>query len=180
VSVYNNPKLASLNGLQNLKNVGALLEISNNPLLKDLTGLPQGVTARNITLKNNAILTDISALSTFKSGDAGCALEITSNKALSNLNGMSGITKIGNLIIKSNGALSDVSALKSATIAGPIVEITNNGKLCEFSGVNTTASKVAGAKVEYACGKLGAAGGASAMDLFGALAIGALFLAIVG
>lgn len=153
VRVYRNKKLTSLNGLQNLRDLGNQLELSQLPLLRNLEGLPAGpITVRNITLIENEALTDISLLSTYVTDQGGCALEFTRNKNLVSMNGLQGIDKWTNMIITSNSRLADVSALSNAEIKGPIVDISDNGRLCDFQGVNTTAAAVAGANVDYSCG----------------------------
>jgi hypothetical protein len=106
------------------------LEISSLPLLKTLEGLPAGViNAKNITLVNNDALQDISLFSTYVSDVNGCSLEITRNKVLTSLNGFQGLTKISSLIITSNARLTSVSAISSATIEGPIIDISDNGMI---------------------------------------------------
>lgn len=91
LSIYNNPKLASLKGCENIKSIGNMLYISALPSLTSLAGLPSNILAKNITITNMAALTDISVLSTYKSDTAGCALDIENTKLLPSLKGLEGI-----------------------------------------------------------------------------------------
>jgi hypothetical protein len=164
---------------------GNVLELSDLPNLQDLTGLPAGITAKNITLVDNDRLSDISLFSTYVSDVKGCSLEITRNKVLTSLTGLEGLTTISNLIIKSNARLTSVAAISSVEILGPTVEITDNGieilfpniylgRLCEFNGVNTTASLVAGSNVEDSCGR-----GTGSLDDSSALKLGSVFVGLI-
>ncbi|KAJ3073231.1 hypothetical protein HK102_006052 [Quaeritorhiza haematococci] len=162
VSIYNNPRLSSLSGLESLRSFGHIFLVADCPSLRDLRGIPTpqgtGIEARNITLRRNINMTDISQLSIFNSppastpGVTGTNLEVLDMLLLSRLDGLSGLTRIGNLIIKSNSALVNVDAIAKASINGPVVDINDNGRLCEFSGVNVTAAKVPDAIVVNACG----------------------------
>ena len=152
ISLYRLPKLTSLNGLENLVSIGNFFYISQNNALSSLEGVPKSVVAVNITIDNNPVLNDISQLSGWINGVKPTSIQISFLKSLPSLNGLQGVSSIGNLIIKTNSALNDVSAIQSASIKGPIVEISDNGKLCQFNGVNSTASAVSGSKVVNACG----------------------------
>ena len=155
--IFRNPNLLTLDGLQNITEVGASLNITDNNGLTSLSGL-NGISSigsnltfdnnffilsldglgsidaipGNIYMANNQRLTNIEALSELTS--VGGEFDIRINLDLVNLAGLENLTSIGeNFILMDNHELTDISALNHPlSIAGEL-EIKFNFALAECS-----------------------------------------------
>lgn len=102
IAIVNNPKLASLDGLDKLVNV------SPDPVL-NMTG---------VTISGNAILTNIDALSSLRTIGRGAyvALTIYDNPMLNNVDGLISITSLNaGVTIASNARLENIDGLRNLT-----------------------------------------------------------------
>jgi hypothetical protein len=113
VWLVDNAKLASLDGLQALTQVGSMW-IENNPQLSSLAGLQALTQATNLRLENNPKLASLAALESLTS--IGEQLEIgycdaQGNDALIDLHGLEKLTALGGLSLYQNDALQSITAL---------------------------------------------------------------------
>ncbi|TPX69141.1 hypothetical protein SpCBS45565_g02634 [Spizellomyces sp. 'palustris'] len=154
ISVYGNPVLAALDGLQNLKTVGNVVIISNNTRLNSLDNLPSTgpFPVQSITIERLPVIKTLAPLSVFTSAANGTALKVTTCDSLTSLDGIS-LASVTNLTLTHNAALADVKAIGNSKIAGPIVQVDDNTKLCDLSPVQTAAGGVSGAQILNTCGK---------------------------
>lgn len=108
-----NAKLASLDGLQALTQVGSMW-IENNLQLSSLAGLQALTQATNLRLENNPKLASLAALESLTT--IGEQLEIgycdaQGNDALIDLHGLENLTALGGLSLYQNDALQSITAL---------------------------------------------------------------------
>ncbi|KAI9206348.1 uncharacterized protein BJ171DRAFT_566696 [Polychytrium aggregatum] len=154
LSIYRNPALSSLDGLQNLKTIGNSFFLGDLPLISDFTGLPANITTVNFTLSSLSTVASFKAFPPLAAvpGTSGVAVTISS-MSVSTLDGLV-VPTISNLTISSNSQLTSIAALKSSTLNGPAVTITQNNYLCDYSGINTTALAIRGGIINIAnnCG----------------------------
>lgn len=103
--VRGNAILNSLSGLQNLTSVGGFLTISNNDKLVDLSGLENLTSITSLSIGDNKILENITALQNVNTINNG-QLGISSNPSLTSLSGIENINDVGRLVIHSNAKIT--------------------------------------------------------------------------
>jgi hypothetical protein len=136
LSIGDNPVLASLDGLEALKSVGAI-SIGGNPSLTSLSGISALVTGNvpwSLGLSGSSLthLDDLSGLT-----GVGGSLIIGDNDALANLDGLSALTTVGwNLSISGNDALSNLDGLSSLTSVGGYFRVKGNTALTNLDGLS--------------------------------------------
>jgi len=109
ISVIGNPELADLLGLGNAVLEDGDLEVRHNKVMLSLDGLGTVTTGQQITISNNDMMLDISALSSLVKAESVIITDLValpSLKGLENLNYIGSTLEINNLPI-----LSDLSAL---------------------------------------------------------------------
>ncbi len=136
LEIQNCPDLVTLKGLRNITTVNSPgeLEISNCDALTTLEGLENLSSCHDLEIKNNANLTDISALSglTSLSGE----LRLKNNDSLTSFNGLHNLTSIGgNFDVFDNTGLTDCTDLcqviNNVGIGGTINVNNNGGYPCD-------------------------------------------------
>ncbi|TVQ10315.1 MAG: PKD domain-containing protein, partial [Balneolaceae bacterium] len=164
----NNPSLVSIQGLQNVTNIGnGLVTIRNNPALASLEGMHNiestsntsgiildgnGITDLNglrglktlgiLRIENSPALQSLAGLSNLTTVNS--VLTISGNPLLENLNGLesvqtvAGTGTIGDLNITNNAALENINALSSLIFTRRI-QIQNNPGLVNLDGLENMA-----------------------------------------
>lgn len=129
--------ITNLSGLNQLVEVGFVLAIENTSTL-NLSGLNNLTTIGDgaIRIRNNASLTDISALANVVGFDR--SINIRDNPSLNSLSGVEWLTDCTNLTLVNNDALVDLSGLNNLTSAN-IIFIENDG-LMSLSGLENLTS----------------------------------------
>ncbi|MGK0387070.1 MAG: hypothetical protein ACI849_001690 [Patiriisocius sp.] len=165
ISIRNNPGLTSFDGLENLRTVEGVIQISanedlleidalrnvtssvkalsavNNPSLQNIDGF-LGITkitsseGRGIYLSSNTSLMSLSGLSNVASLEGG--IEITENNNLLSLNGLQGVSTIsdGRLNLRNNNSLKDLIGLENLTSVNQGVIVTDLNSLISTNGLN--------------------------------------------
>lgn len=108
-----NAKLASLDGLQALTEVGGL-QIEGHPQLASLDGLQALAQAARLRLEDNPKLTSLTALESLNSISEHLEIgycDAMGNDALIDLHGLENLTTLGGLSLYQNDALQSLSAL---------------------------------------------------------------------
>ncbi|KAJ3396653.1 hypothetical protein HDU92_002279 [Lobulomyces angularis] len=158
ISIYRNPRLTTLKGLENLKSVGNLLRIESLDLIANLSGLPTqaGLTSKNVTLSDLKTLNDITALTNWRPVPGyNTGFELSKLKSLVDIKPLTNLANgpINNLIITSNSDINDISIFNNSTIVGPTVNVYDNGDLCNWpNGFKEKLQAIPGANVTDACG----------------------------
>ena len=140
-SVYTNPLLTTLTGLDNITAIGGHLLVYFNNVLSDLNGLNSvNSIGGALYIENNQALNSLSGLeslnsigSTFTRG-----FSIKNNNVLINLNGLEQLTSLqGFLRINNNDMLSNISGLENLMSINGDFRIENNMALsqCEVISV---------------------------------------------
>ena len=127
--ILGNDELTNLNGLSHLQEVTA-----------NCSSIGCGGTNMGFTISNNALLSDISALSSLTK--IGPDLVISSNPKLSNLEGLNNVVTVnGRLWIGDNALLSNLNGLASlASIGFYQLVINNNPSLTSLEGLRLITS----------------------------------------
>ena len=153
LSLNFNPNLESLNGLQDLTQ--GSIEIIQNPMLSDISGLSNFTNVTDIAIGGNNALSSLAPLSSLSNiqGD----LKIFGNQLLTNLEGLNNLTTIdgnlelgleaffvtftGNVITgllqyDNSNTLNDLSALSNLTNIGGDFLFTDNNVITSLQGLN--------------------------------------------
>lgn len=133
--IDNCPLLSSLVGLESITTIGGSLRIKDLDQLKSLDGLNGaaiGSIGRNLTIRNDSLLEDLSALSGLHTIEGH--LLVGSNPVLPNFEGLEYLTHIGKkVIIENHQSLKDCSVLCSVLYggtAGKTIIMKNNKAGC--------------------------------------------------
>lgn len=139
LEIRNNLALNNLSGLGSLNLIGGGLVIENNDALTSLAGLEDINEVGGLSIADNLVLTNISALTGLSSLNE--SLFIGFNDALTNLSGLGGITNVQtHLTISHNPVLANIDALNSITSIGDILVIEHNPLLGSIAGLNSLSS----------------------------------------
>jgi len=129
-----NPKLKTLNGLENLTYIGENLSIYHNDSLKDLTAL------RNLSYIDyglwiiyNPSLKDLDGFQ--KIDHINVNLVVGVNDSLLSLSGLDNIKSVSTLTLESNPSLSDLTNLKNLKQV-EMLRIINNERLKSLEGID--------------------------------------------
>lgn len=121
---------------------GWRIHIVNNPVLRSFTGLPGLVSASDVTIKDNPLLNDISALSNLKScyyrsglGNIAGSMIIENNDALTSLSVLDSIRITDKFIVADNDLLENLSGV---SLEVQELTVENNNSLTEFGDFNLT------------------------------------------
>jgi Secretion system C-terminal sorting domain len=131
LEIQNCPGLTTLAGLINITvvNPSGELEISDCNALTSLAGLDNLTSVYDLEIKNNANLTDLTALSNLT--EILGELRLKNNDALTSLNGLENVTSVGgNFEVFDNTSLTDCDALCGVINNGAIggtIDVNNNG-----------------------------------------------------
>ncbi len=136
--IENNESLASLDGLENLNSVGALL-ILGNATLVDLSSLGNlSLIPGLLAISTNNALTSLSGLGNITSIGA---IDIHHNDALTSLYGLDSLTSVHSIVrILENSNLINLNGLSNLVSIGGIVEIEHNANLTSLSGLDNLIS----------------------------------------
>ncbi len=140
-----NSNLKSLEGLENLTNIGGDLYILGNDALTNLSGLENlasvggDLAIGEFYYMGNAALTSLSGLESLTS--VGGELMININNELTSLSGLENLTSVGGgLNIGRNSALTSLSSLENLTSVGGYLAIWENTALTSLSGLENLTS----------------------------------------
>ncbi|HKO49299.1 MAG TPA: hypothetical protein VJV79_16310 [Polyangiaceae bacterium] len=120
-------------GWLKLKTVSSL-RIMGNPRLLSLDGLQQLQTAGSILLDGNTALTTLEALSALISVEH--ELYVTNNPGLTSLTGLDGLMTAGRLYVDSNDQLSNLKGLSSLVTLREL-SVLNNPQLASLEGLES-------------------------------------------
>ena len=134
--IQNNDNLINLDGLNGLKNVGGLVEITRNDSLENIDGLNElesvGTTFR---IGENDALVSVDGFNGL-TGTGG--LDIYDNPSLLRINGFNGLTNIpsgyGGLDIQSNTSLLQINGFNNLLSIDGSLRISANSGLNEING----------------------------------------------
>jgi hypothetical protein len=125
LSIQNNARLASLEGLSGVSGAVQDVYISGNARLANLVGLNGLTSVRDLTIYYNESLLNLDALSELS--EVSRNLEISSNAKLLNINGLSKLKAVGGTTtISSNPVLTNLDGLANVTTFGSEFE-SNTG-----------------------------------------------------
>jgi Receptor L domain len=127
--IATNPRLESLDGLEQLSSVGQL-EIRNNAKLENLRGLSALGSATTVQIQHNGELCSLRGLEGLERVER---LEIVNN-AVFETSGLANLRAVGELTIADNSNLISLAGLNGLTHAGS-VRIHNNPLLCARMGL---------------------------------------------
>jgi len=131
--------ITDLTPLSGITSVTGGITISGNPMLSNLDGLEnlQDIINGPFHILDNAVLTEITALSGLSGTLSGESIIIQDNPVLSSLNGLHNIVVPGDddLIIWNNDALVDLSGLESLEIVDDLL-IIDNDALDDLNGLS--------------------------------------------
>jgi hypothetical protein len=135
LSLFNNPSLTTLNGLNSLTSAGGFY-ISTCPVLTSLSGLNHLTSvSKNFFIDNNPALTSLSGLGSLIS--VGGTLLVYINPALTNLNDLNNLTSVGGVLdLGYNDALTSLSGLANLTTIGGGLSVYYNSTLTSLSGLD--------------------------------------------
>lgn len=133
----NNTQLTSLNGLNNLRYVGGMFDIYNNPLLLNFNGLNNLEKVNNsFSIRNNASLINCNGLNNLKYISNGGDFSIENNNNLENLSGLDNLKGVSfSLHISYNSKLTSISALSNLEIINIEIYINDNPLLQSLNGL---------------------------------------------
>lgn len=126
--IFNNPKLESLLGLENLEEIYHL-SIVGNTLLTDLKLTSLTNVIKQLDIGTNNSLVDLSSISQLQSAHF---LTIGSNNSLQNLNGLQNLTTVTQLSITANEILQDISQISNLEEVVTKIDIHSNPSLMNF------------------------------------------------
>ena len=122
-----NPALTSLEGLQNLGDVGRHLSVENNPVLESLAGLRGlSIVQTSASIKANPQLVDLGLSGLSYVGDT---LDIADNASLATLSGLAGLREVVDLLrVAQNPVLTSIAGLSGLETVGRLA-IEDNAAL---------------------------------------------------
>jgi hypothetical protein len=135
LEITNNDILKDLSGLESLEEI-EWLNISSNPSLTSLNGLEMlsDNTLRSLIIDSNPRLKEISE---FTAAEYISNVRITSNDSLSSLSGLNNVKSVGLLEIKENKSLPDLKGLDSLSSVVDATWILGNEALTSLTGLNS-------------------------------------------
>jgi hypothetical protein len=132
LEILENPLLADFTGLNNLENVGGTVEITLNQSLTSFNGLGKLKYVNNlIHVESNSNLTTFDGMDSLAHPGS---IEIVRNPALSDISAFSIVTNTSNLIIRDNDALTSLNGLQNITTLWSL-QLTLNDKLTNLDGL---------------------------------------------
>ena len=137
VTVYNNPLLSNLEGLNSLTFInGGELAIDSNDTLVSISALTGLTSFRSLRIENNVMLLNLDGLEGVQSSRE--SVIISNNQALVNLNGLTGLRSVGGefLFIADNPELTSLSGLVNLENVDRNIVITRNNELTNLNGLS--------------------------------------------
>lgn len=127
--------ITNLNGLSQLHSILGYLDISNNSMLPNLTGMDSLNNVLGLNISNNSALTSFAGLNALSS--IGESLEIYNNDLLLSISQLNNLTFIGySITIGDNDILTNLNGLNSINSVGGTILIYHNIALQNLSGLN--------------------------------------------
>lgn len=137
LEISNNPVLVDTSGLSSVTQHLGPVEIRSNAILANVAGL-SGATdlvAGALIIENNPSLSDLSALAGLS--HIGASLSVRDNDALANLDGLSGLTSVAsNIIIQDNAGLLDASGLSGVSNFTAALDFRSNPQLASLPAIS--------------------------------------------
>lgn len=130
-----NTNISDLTPLANITEVNGLLNIVGNDPLTSLNGLGNIDLAEQLTIQDNASLTDLSQLSQLDLDGPFPNLTIWTNAVLTNLIGLEGITNANNVSIEDNPLLNSLGLTSLNTVT--TIGLRNLPALLSLNGIGT-------------------------------------------
>ena len=132
LTVSLNPNLKDLSGLDSVRHASVLL-LENNPMLETLKGLSALTFTNSVSIYGNTMLTTLSDMSSLQSSNQ---IYISGNPSLVDLKAFENITDVWlGIVIQSNNALSSIN-LDALQSVGSI-KISNNPSLASLTGLES-------------------------------------------
>ncbi len=132
VTIWNNKLLENLKGLDQLTTIGDRLEIFHNQTLETLDGLGRLKTIQGLNISNNPVLIDLTSLLSLTTVEHG--IQISDNPQLKSLSGLDSVNylNLGSLFITNCPLLSicELENICKFLNAGGEVTILGNAKGC--------------------------------------------------
>jgi hypothetical protein len=143
LTIFNNSNLESLLGLSALERVGSnpnsngFLEVSNNPALSDLSGMPLVDTLYSFNLTQNSILTDFTGMENIKSIGY---LQVNGNPNIQDGSGLTGLKTVQSFTVINNDQWSDFEGCDNLKNIVQQFTVNNNPSLINFAGLDSVVS----------------------------------------
>ncbi|WP_223033527.1 hypothetical protein [Hanstruepera marina] len=138
VTVYNNPQLNNLDGLNSLTYInGGALTIDSNESLVSISALTGLVSFRSLEVVGNPMLLNIDGLEGVQSSRE--SIIISNNSGLLNIDGLSGLRTIGGefLFISDNESLANINGLSNLENVDRDIVISSNIELTNLNGLSS-------------------------------------------
>lgn len=168
ISIRANPRLVSLTGLENIKNLNGLeirsnedlsdlatfeniislgtgMVIGNCPMISDLTDFKSLNQAGSLTFENLSGLKSFAGLQNITQLDA---LIITNSSGLTDLTGLENLQRASRLYITKNENLQTIDGLDSLSDTDLILTISDNPKLKTLAGTLMSAKEIDSIQIE--------------------------------
>jgi len=134
LTVYNNPQLTTLGGLQNLRTVGGYFQLVSNNLLNNIQNLSQLTSTGNFVILHSPLLTSFNGLQNLTTIGGLFGIE---NLAISNFTGLDNLNSIGGFVeIKNCPNLASMAGLLNLTSIDGYIHLQNNPLLATVSGLD--------------------------------------------
>ena len=131
LEISSNPLLKNLHGLDNIKAVPGDFLITSNVSLQSLGGLSAGTTSATVAITNNDLLTDLTALNELSS-----VKNLDLQSAVQNLNNLSKLTNVENNLNIAEIQSDSLSGLENLQSVGGRLSISSNDNLLNLDGLN--------------------------------------------
>jgi hypothetical protein len=148
ISIYENPQLRFVDGLEGVDSSGAVMIQDNEELVKlDALAHVCGELEHGLAIRNNPSLVNLNGLSCLQkigAADQGVAVEIDGNAALENIEALNNVQELeGAAIITNNRLLESVAGLRNVDVIGKDVHGTSivlrtNDELRSCDGFTST------------------------------------------
>ncbi|WP_250432362.1 hypothetical protein [Hanstruepera flava] len=138
VTVYNNPLLNNLEGLNSLTYInGGALKIDSNESLASINALTGLVSFRSLEIVGNPMLLNINGLEGVQSSRE--SIIISDNQGLLNIDGLSGLRTVGGefLFIADNESLTNIDGLSNLENVDRDIVISSNIELANLNGLSS-------------------------------------------
>ncbi|MBT5057837.1 MAG: T9SS type A sorting domain-containing protein [Gemmatimonadetes bacterium] len=134
LSIFGNPQLTDLDGLQGIRWVSTQLSIRGNDRLHDLTAL-RGIrhVGSSLSIRDNAALQSLDGLESITT--VGVDLTIRGNEQLTDLTGLGPFSQVRNLVIRDSPGLIDLAGLRHIVSVNGPVTIAANTNLQRLDGL---------------------------------------------
>jgi hypothetical protein len=132
IVLNNNPALTTVDALRALESIEGDLYVQNNAVLGSLAGLEQLTTVKRLFIDANAQLSNLEGLSSLATlGSLG----VSENPKLVSLRGLSSLTALGSLSIRFNAQLPNLEGLEKVDLQAGTVQVDDNAQLSSLEGL---------------------------------------------